>query len=365
MTCRVFLIWIGLLIVVASSIFAAYAIVKHTSHLGESVASSVSDGKGLMCSETVYNFGQLDLQHARDLRHVFTLHNASAYPIHIHKQTSTCNCSSVDISNSIVPPGGRIDVSVTTQWANREGPQSVDIVLSTDSQDTPSITLGIRGDIIVPAIVRPTHVDFGQLIPRQRATRIISICPRDPTTPFRITGVECSSRRFSVSRVNDDRTSLVRLPLEGPPGDFLLETTAPAEAGHDAVTICFRTDINTLPKLVVACEARYTGMFIVQPQSLVCLFPRNTNIRKDTVHVRSYAHDSPPTATVIWDGPGESPFDISLSSTTPDASPDYTDSSITVQCNRDKLHARLVAAILRVAVGETSLRLPVIAIIQD
>jgi hypothetical protein len=223
---------------------------------------------GLICQQPEFDFGTLPLKDVGKLEHRFVLQNSSSHSIRITKVAATCGCTSAKAVDETVPANGSTQVIATINWAQKPGPQTVQLEVRTDNLTRPYVHLLIQGLVQVPAVLSYDSLNFGVLRPGEVAKRVIEVAPGPGSKPFHITGIRISSHCVTISRVDaNDRPT--NEPNEGIPGRFEVSVVAPGNAERENSVISFTTDIPEQSTLMLAVSAQFVGGITATPSSLL------------------------------------------------------------------------------------------------
>jgi Protein of unknown function (DUF1573) len=225
-------------------------------------------GVGLVCDDSAFNFGEVDVSRAGSLEHHFILYNRSAKTVRIIDSSVSCGCTSVVAKGQSVPPDREVEIPVTVNWVTHRGRVSSTIALFTDSTETPKIFLDVFGDIESSATVDPVYVDFGDLDPGEVTTRPINIACDGSIPDFQITSVKIAGQHIHLGRAINGIESVGR-SLSGPAGEFLLSIAAPRTGGQENSRVIFQTNIQSPRELILSVVANFKPAILADPQALL------------------------------------------------------------------------------------------------
>lgn len=260
------------LVFVLLGCFASFTCYADSNSTKETFCSGSKSRVGLVCDSNIYDFGEMTTYEAANCVHSFLLHNTSYHIIALLSRSSSCGCSSSEMSRKYVAPSEYVTIDVNANWSSRAGQQEEIITIKTDSAETPEVKLTVRGLVVVRAVLSTSFVDFGKLEPGHKKTYTVKLSQGTDTTPFQVLKVDNPNNYISIKRAQTSGRGEPNLPLIGGPGDFDVTFTAPEYRGQYNSTIVFYTDIEDQPELSVHVEASSVGVFEIKPKML--FFPK-------------------------------------------------------------------------------------------
>lgn len=100
-------------------------------------------------SEKSHDFGEMNQGDKKDF--TFTLTNNGKTDLHIRRVRSSCGCTAVAPAKKVIAAGESAPVKVTFDSRGKRGRQSKSITVITNDPKTPTTTLRISSNVIVPA----------------------------------------------------------------------------------------------------------------------------------------------------------------------------------------------------------------------
>jgi len=320
----------------------------------------VGEGRGLVCQQPTHDYGAVPLQAAAKLEHRFVLRNTADCPVRVVKQTSGCSCTVAAISDKLIPPGGALEVAVSTDWSGRAGRQLADIVLTTDYAPNRHTVLSMTGWVKSPAVVSPARISFGLLRPGQQAARMVEVAEGTDSRPFRITQVTVSSQLLAVARVNEQGDETPAVPLEGAPGRFVVKIAAPdVKPATNEASVVFHTDLVELPVLELIVRMGFEEILTATPASLF-FAGRDDEAKTTVIRRQASVMGSSPEAQIIWQSPDPNPFYVDSVRT--EGQQGEAKVLVTVGCKKAMLKPTVSRAVLRVRLGSDLADVPIIAL---
>ena len=122
----------------------------------------------LVIDKTEYNFGRLDMKSSG--KHDFVFTNAGEAPLKLVSGGTSCRCTTSDVDDKVIPPGGSEKVTVSWKPAERVGPYQQTAKILTNDRDHPEVTLTISGKISATTQVYPSELIFSRVSSGEAAT---------------------------------------------------------------------------------------------------------------------------------------------------------------------------------------------------
>jgi len=137
--------------------------------------------------ETIYDFGEF--KESDGLKtHVFSFTNTGAQPLVLHKVNASCGCTTPTWTKRPIPPGGKGEIKVVFNPANRPGNFNKTITVASNAENA-SVVLRITGKVlerektvkdIYPAKMEglrleSTHIPFTKMVPGQKKTEQLKV----------------------------------------------------------------------------------------------------------------------------------------------------------------------------------------------
>ena len=98
---------------------------------------------------TTFDFGEMNQGDKKT--HTFTLTNNGKSELIIRRVRSSCGCTAVAPSKSVIAPGETAPIKVTFDSRGKRGRQSKSITVITNDPKTPTTTLRISSNVVTPA----------------------------------------------------------------------------------------------------------------------------------------------------------------------------------------------------------------------
>ena len=137
--------------------------------------------------ETIYDFGEFKENDGLKT-HVFAFTNTGAQPLVLHQVKASCGCTTPTWTKRPIPPGGKGEIKVVFNPANRPGNFNKTITVLSNAEN-PSVVLRITGKVlekektmqdIYPAKMEglrlaSTHIPFTKMTPNQKKTEQLKV----------------------------------------------------------------------------------------------------------------------------------------------------------------------------------------------
>jgi len=223
----------------------------------------------LSTSKTSHNFGQA--LSGELITHTFTLSNTTEDPIQITDIRTSCGCTASKLEKRLLEPGDSVDLEVQFSLRGRRGPQRTSVVVFTDSEDNPRLTLSLVGHAIEPVQVQPSELVFGQVRPGQQAERRLSITSHDHQNPLNVHEIKLiqAGRQKSDEDAHIDwKTSLQTLQA-GQAYELTVAFDANGSLGRHDAQVELHTDSSLYPILRIPVSAVITGDLSLTPDVIM------------------------------------------------------------------------------------------------
>jgi hypothetical protein len=225
----------------------------------------VRGGPRLACNQPQYDFGSVS--NRDQVQHTFVLANAGDAELIIRDVRTSCGCTTAQLANKNVPPGGSVDLVATFSLAGRSGKQSKSIHVDSNDPANPQFRLDLSADITRDVEVAPPRVTFYDLAAGASAeakVRVYSGTGR----PFHVTAVRNAESNFyaaTLETVRDGQEYSLAVKAK-------TEAMKPGELRNG--TIGLSTDHPAFPTLDIAVLVRVPQDFVVAPRELLFEHPQ-------------------------------------------------------------------------------------------
>ncbi|MBU4273320.1 MAG: DUF1573 domain-containing protein [Planctomycetes bacterium] len=122
----------------------------------------------LVIDKTEYDFGTLDMKSGG--KHDFVFTNAGEGPLKLVSGSTSCRCTTSDVDNKVIPPGGSDKVTISWKPAERVGPYQQTAKILTNDPARPEVTLTVSGKISAATQVYPSELVFSRVSSGEAAT---------------------------------------------------------------------------------------------------------------------------------------------------------------------------------------------------
>ena len=204
---------------------------------------------GLVALQPVHDFGRVDT--GRPLTHTFTLTNLTDRPVRVLETKKSCTCTSAELTDEPVPPGGSVPLTLNVDWKGRTGRQQAVAWVRTDYDEQPTQQVVITADAGIKPAVVPGLLTVGE---RAGELRQVLQVTGGEGRDFRIERVE-TPPDLRLTRLNDSGEADPSLNLVGGAGRFAVARIEPSGTDGAALqmsdVILFHTNDPGAPVLRV------------------------------------------------------------------------------------------------------------------
>ena len=226
---------------------------------GASVATFTCDGPS-------FDFGKVSPETAASLHHDFRLTNRTGRPIRIVGHRASCGCTTAVPPSAAVAPGEAIIVPVTVNWGSRDGNESSEVVLTTESGGTTSkLTLKTSAFVDNPVLIIPRALEFGDVPPGPSPEQFIEVRRIEPGSLLYVTAITATDPRIKIRRAGGGDHA--QQPLEGDAGRFAVSFDSPDES--ETCRAVIRISTSAAPPMMVTVHAHATSAIRVSPTSVL------------------------------------------------------------------------------------------------
>lgn len=179
--------------------------------LGASIAQSAEPAKPgnwaeRMFSETEYDFGVVTK--GTDARHRIEIKNTYGEAITLHAATSTCGCTTPELSARLLQPGevGYLELKLNTVKFSKAKHPNVDVKLSFGASPATTVRISVHAYIRDDVTTSVDTLDFGVVGAGQAETRTVTVNYHGHN-PWKITGVQDAGKGVQVEISKPVRTA--------------------------------------------------------------------------------------------------------------------------------------------------------------
>ena len=145
----------------------------------------------------------------------FTVANSTPNPVHIVKIQTSCECTKLELSDTVIPPQGTITARMTVDLRGQFGKRQFESILSTDSSLAPVLRLAIGGTVAVTALDGEIPFDIGAFPPDAEINETVSLSKLGNSTA-KITAAEQSGNgAMKIEPSPEDDPDFFRLRVSG------------------------------------------------------------------------------------------------------------------------------------------------------
>jgi len=108
-----------------------------------------------------YDFGTAET--GTRVEHVFVIKNVGADPLVIHQVQSGCGCTTANLANKEIAPGGSTDLKAIFDLTGRVGKQSSPITIVSNDVRQGHFKISLNGEVTSRVTIKPTSADLGRV----------------------------------------------------------------------------------------------------------------------------------------------------------------------------------------------------------
>lgn len=215
-------------------------------------ATPVAQGPRIYCEQPLFDFGTADS--STTIEHTFVIQNIGDTTLEITQVRPACGCTLANISEKMIPPGGRSEITARLSLAGRNGPQSKPITILSNDPQNPEYRVTMAGTVSSAIMVSPDRLMFGQVGQGQAVELVTDITAA--TERFTVTGVESSIPELVVTTETMMETRHYRIKAT---------LTGPATPGPLSAALQVKTDNAGRPVITIPVIANVVGELIYAP----------------------------------------------------------------------------------------------------
>jgi hypothetical protein len=151
----------------------------------------------IVSDAVVYDFGAMPT--GRSVEYVFTLSNRGASPLEIVHVRTGCSCTTAEISDKILMPGGTATVAAKLSLNNLRGPVEQDIVVECNDPKRRFFLLKLKGVAESAFTIHPAAINFGNVAEGETPEHSVDL-DANGNVPFKLLSVSCDSPRFVLTQ---------------------------------------------------------------------------------------------------------------------------------------------------------------------
>jgi hypothetical protein len=203
------------------------------------------------------NLGRIESN--KEIREKFILKNPGDEPLKITDVHSSCGCTSAYVDSRSINPGAETFVELLFDPKGMSGKQVARVVLTTNSSQTPSITLLVEADVIKRVEIIPEQAFFPQTPGDKPLTTSAQVISSD-AEPFKILSVTSSADWLTASAE----------PVDAAKGQYKINLSAKSgmPQGMHSARVTIRTDAKLFPQVVLPVALPVSGLVNWAPAAL-------------------------------------------------------------------------------------------------
>jgi hypothetical protein len=119
-------------------------------------ATAADPSPQIVCDAPVYDFGTVDGK--APIRHTFSIRNKGGADLVIKKIHIPCGCTTAQVQDKLIPPGGETTIPVNLTLKGRRGFQQKSIYVESNDTGNGNLPLTLRGSVGVAVDIRPPYL---------------------------------------------------------------------------------------------------------------------------------------------------------------------------------------------------------------
>jgi hypothetical protein len=159
-----------------------------------------------MFSQTEHDFGVVTK--GADVRHKIEIKNQFGEPITLHSATSTCGCTTPELSTRTLQPGetGYLELKLNTVRFSKQKHPNVDVKMSYGKSPITTVRIPVHAYIRDDVTTSQDTVDFGVVGAGEASKKSVTVSYHGHA-PWKITGVQDAGKGMTVEISKPTRTS--------------------------------------------------------------------------------------------------------------------------------------------------------------
>ncbi|MDO8585612.1 MAG: DUF1573 domain-containing protein [Armatimonadota bacterium] len=152
-----------------------------------------------------------DLPFASAITAAFKFSNTGDQELVVQGVDATCDCTKATVGKSRLQPGESSTVEVKFQSAGVTGAFQKSVLLRTNDQRNPSITLQLVGQVLPVAALSPEEVDIGSVSRGTVLDKTVTVTPAN-SSAFKVVSVESHGKHVRIQeceRIDDQKAIYV------------------------------------------------------------------------------------------------------------------------------------------------------------
>ena len=141
--------------------------------LAASVCAHGADWAESLFDQTAHNYG--NVPRGIQARHVFTITNRVAQPVHISRIDKTCGCASAVAAKDTLQPGESTELEVVMDTTKFLSQKDSNVIVTFDQPSYAQVYVRLSSYIRQDVVLNPGRVDFGTLAKGTAQSRTLDI----------------------------------------------------------------------------------------------------------------------------------------------------------------------------------------------
>jgi hypothetical protein len=236
--------------------FAAVCVVTFLVPGGPTRAQAVEAAPKIVCDQPKFDFGEKD--NSLTVECSFELRNEGDTTLEIIRARPSCGCTVADISDNMVPPGGKATIAAKLNLTGRRGKQHKTITVESNDPAQPRLVLVMEGTATSMVELNPMRVYVRELQYGSAHTDEVELLSRSEH-PMKVLEVRSSNPQVEASFVPVE---------EGRRFKIVLNAADTLPRGLTSGRVSIRTDSKTAPDLSLPFHYQVVGELVVAPEQI-------------------------------------------------------------------------------------------------
>ncbi len=209
--------------------------------------------------ETVYNAG--DSWEGEIVSHAFSFTNTGDAELKISRVRSSCGCTASNLSSDTIAPGESGEIRASFNTRHYRGQRSQPVYVTSNDPANPTVQLQLVTTVKTIATFNPAHLQFGQAVHGQGATRETTLVFDGEPFPIREISVQPDFFQARILEPGEET---------GEDSSIRIEVTLSREApiGHQRGTLTARIDHPQSPEVTARVMAAVEGIITYTPRMI-------------------------------------------------------------------------------------------------
>ena len=185
--------------------------------------------------QPTFDFGQV--RQGKKVVHVFTIKNKGNADLAIKKITSSCGCTGVSSSSSVIHPGKSGKITATFDSTKFTGPVHKTIAVATNDPKVSSVTLALKGTVIAELQITPLELDLGAIRGNETKKVVLTVV-NNGNKPLDLTAVKTPVAHIVAvadkKQLPPGQSATIAVSITPPRGDRMVSGYVSIPTGNPA-----------------------------------------------------------------------------------------------------------------------------------